>query len=427
MNSDNITPCPGCGTVSSEDYDGRGHCWDCRDAVSNAMPGVTRAAAITPKPVHWLWWPFVPEGKLTAIAGPMGQAKSLWTCWIHARVSTGTGVNSAARNTLLLNAEDDPDDTIRPRLEAAGADLDRVYVQTTVELDADRLAATCDHIGDVGLITIDPIQAYLPAGVNSWKGQDVRQALEPIRQLAANRQIAVGLVQHLNRRSDTKDPLARIADSQGIPQLCRSVLIWGADPSDPDGDRGTAKVLTQAKSNLARGTDSATFVIAERVLPSGLKAATLDRGADRRISAEEVVDDPEARSALEEACEWLRAQLDNASAGQIDAQDAMKRARDDGITERTLRRAKDKLRVKSQQVRNGDAVSRWVWTKAPINPLGHVGNVGHLGHVGPQVAKAANAANVSNVNNGSVDHRHAPSTDEQDLAERLLADHEDLA
>ena len=79
----------------------------------------------------------------------------------------------------------------------------------------------CDELGDVKLITVDPIQAYLPASVNAWKGQDVRLALEPVRQLAADRAIAVVLVQHLNRRTDG-DPLARIADSQGIPQLARA-------------------------------------------------------------------------------------------------------------------------------------------------------------------------------------------------------------
>ena len=114
------------------------------------------------------------------------------------------------------------------------------------------------------LITVDPVQAYMPAHVNSWKGQDVRLALEPLRQLAADRELAVVLIQHLNRRADG-DPLARIADSQGVPQLARSVMIWGPDPSDPEGDHGSAKVLTRVKGNLARGSDaSATFTIVEQ-------------------------------------------------------------------------------------------------------------------------------------------------------------------
>jgi hypothetical protein len=127
--------------------------------------------------------------------------------------------------------------------------------------------------GDVKLVTVDPVQAFLPAAVNSWKGQHVRLALEPVRQLAAERGIAIVLIQHVNRRSDS-DPLARIADSQGVPQLARSVMIWDPDPSDPEGDHGIRKVLTRAKGNLARGsTASAMFTIVERTVAGGLEGA----------------------------------------------------------------------------------------------------------------------------------------------------------
>jgi hypothetical protein len=72
-----------------------------------------------------LWWPYVPAGKITSVAGQMGQAKSLWTLWLAAAVTTGAGINqSQPGSAIVLNAEDDAEDTIRPRLEAAGADLD---------------------------------------------------------------------------------------------------------------------------------------------------------------------------------------------------------------------------------------------------------------------------------------------------------------
>lgn len=83
------------------------------------------------------------------------------------------------------------------------------------------------------------------------------------------------LVQHLNRRSDAGgDPLARIADSQGIPQLARSVLVWGPDPADPEGDRGKMKALTRAKGNLTKATASATFTVVERVVTDQVVAPT---------------------------------------------------------------------------------------------------------------------------------------------------------
>jgi putative DNA primase/helicase len=207
-----------------------------------------RASDITPKPVSRLWHPFVPLGKITAVAGQMGQAKSLLTVWLAAAVTNGSGLNLARPGSvLMLNAEDDAEDTIRPRLEAAGADLERVWVEPNVTLDVDHLRRLCDAAGDVRLITIDPIQAYLPAAVNSWKGQDVRRALEPLRLLAAERGVAVVLVQRLNRRSDATDPLARIADSQGIPQLARSVLVWGPGPQRPRGRQRLAQGAHQGE------------------------------------------------------------------------------------------------------------------------------------------------------------------------------------
>jgi putative DNA primase/helicase len=247
-----------------------------------AVAAAKRASTVAPKAVRWLWEPYLPAGKISVIAGQMGQAKSLLTCWLAAYATTRAGV-------IMLSAEDDPEDTIRPRLEAAQASLNRVEISEEHTLNAAALAKTCDELGDVKLVTVDPVQAFLPAAVNGWKGQHVRLALEPVRQLAAERGIAIVLIQHVNRRSDS-DPLARIADSQGVPQLARSVMIWGPDPSDPEGDHGIRKVLTRAKGNLARGsTASATFTIVERTVAGGMRAPALVRGDDVQLEAADVI------------------------------------------------------------------------------------------------------------------------------------------
>lgn len=340
-----------------------------------------RASQVKPRAVDWLWWPYVPLGKITALAGQMGQAKSLATCYLASAVTRGSGINlSRPASAIILNAEDDPEDTIRPRLEAAGADLNRIWIEPNVALDAVRLAAICDEMVDPRLLTIDPIQAYLPGNVNAWKGQDVRQALEPIRQLAAERKLAVVLVQHLNRRTDAGDPLARIADSQGIPQLARSVLIWGPDPSDTDGDQGSTKVLTRAKGNLARAKDSATFTITEKTVTGNIKAPALVRGDDREISADDVVQDVETRTAVEEAAAWLREQL---AAGPVGAKEITKRAAEVGFSTKTLNRAKKVAGVVSRPHRDeSQEFTAWKWSlKDPIYPNDHLGHVGHVGHV----------------------------------------------
>lgn len=352
---------------------------------ASRAPKVLRASAVDPEPVEWFFPPFIPRGKLTTVAGGMGQGKSLLTKLL-ARHGARTG------SVLMRSAEDDPADTIRPRLEAAGADLERVYIDTNPELDPDELAALCEQIGDVELITIDPIQAFLPANVNSWKGQDVRLALEPYRQLAATYGLAVVLIQHLNRRSDASDPLARIADSQGIPQLARSVLLWGPDPADPEGDRGSRKVLTRVKGNLTRETASATFTIREREITGGIRAPYLERGEDREIGADELLADPESRSATEEAAEWLRSLLAD---GPLPAKEVRKRARDDGIADRTLDRSKAKAGVVSEQQRGTNGISQWVWRFKDVDP--HIKTPGDVDDVG-DVGDLENAKNAKNAN-----------------------------
>jgi putative DNA primase/helicase len=335
--------------------------------------GGIRANEVAPRAVDWLWWPYLPLGKISLVAGQMGQAKSLLTAWLAAYATPNGGV-------VMLSAEDDPADTIRPRLEAAGADLSRVEIAADVSLNADRLHAICEDLGDVRLITVDPVQAFLPASVNAWKGQDVRLALEPVRQLAADRELAVVLIQHLNRRVDG-DPLARIADSQGVPQLARSVMIWGPDPSDPEGDHGAGKALTRVKGNLARGSSaSATFTIVEKAVTGDIRAPALVRGGDAQITADDVIADHETRSARDEAVEWLRDLLCD---GPIAAKDAQRQARDIGISDRTLKRAKMSAGVVSEPSRDENGISGWSWSLPESStynsgPLGTVGTLGPL-------------------------------------------------
>ena len=360
--------------------------------------GVTRASDVHPRAIEWLWFPFVPLGKLTLIAGKPGQGKSLSTVWLTAQVTLGVGIHTGPGSAIVLSAEDDPEDTIRPRLEAAGADLERCWIVDGAEIDVAQLDQLADTAGDAKLITIDPVTAFLPANVNAWKTQDIRRYLEPLRVFAAERRIAIVLVQHLNRRSDSSDALDRIADSAGLPQLCRSVLVWGPDPSDPEGDHGSRKVLARSKANLAKSSASATFTIEEFSVSGGINAPALTRGEDRRVDAEDVIVNVEMRTAQDEAVEWLRTQLAD---GPLSAKDVRKRAREDGIADRTLDRAKRTAGVVSKPDRSDAGITSWQWEIATPTTSYTDGDVGVLGDIGVvgKVAKVANNANLAN-NNG---------------------------
>jgi RecA-family ATPase len=152
---------------------------------------------------------------LCLIAGPPGLGKSQVTTYIAAIVSSGgtwcTGEKCEVGDVFILSAEDDPSDTIRPRLEACGANLDRVHIieavhvtiakrdrPFTLKYDLDPLAEKLVVSPDAKLVIIDPISAYL-SGVNSHKNVEVRSVLAPLAKLAADHGVAVVCVTHLNK------------------------------------------------------------------------------------------------------------------------------------------------------------------------------------------------------------------------------------
>jgi hypothetical protein len=192
----------------------------------------------------------------------------------------------------------------------------------------------------VKLITIDPLSAYFEAKTDSWKGQHVRRALEPVRRLAQERGISVLLVQHLNRRADTTEALARIADSQGIPALARSVLIWGPNPSDAEGDAGSLKVLTRAKGNLARGGAAATFQIVETRIAGGIDVPKLMHVGEADIRAEDVVSSESVRTQTEAAIVFLR---DYLADGPREAKEVESAAEGNNVSLKCLRTARERL------------------------------------------------------------------------------------
>ncbi len=417
-----IAPCPVCrrGTASLDSADvvectaGCSHGIVTRELfapkpVAPQTPGLLRASDVSPRAVTWLWKPFIPLGKLTLIAGRPGQGKSLATAWLAAAVTRAHGIDVAAGSALVLTAEDDPEDTVRPRLEAAGADLERVWIAPSATLDVDQLAQLADDAGDLRLVTIDPIAAFMPSTVNSWKSSDVRGYLEPLRVFAAERRIAVVLVQHLNRRADSSDALDRIADSAGVPQLCRSVLVWGPDPSDPEGDHGPRKILARAKSNLAKSSASATFSIEERATSHGIPAPALKRGEDRRVEAEDVIVNAEARTAHDDAVEWLRSVLAD---GPMTAKELRRRSREDGLSDRTVDRAKKAAGAVSRPHRSDAGITGWQW-EIPRGSRsyrhGNVGNVGSLGDVGSSPSSPTTPSSPTHTSGGGVVPLSLPS------------------
>ena len=188
------------------------------------MTRVLMASDVKVRPIVWDWFPYVPRSELTCLVGPMDTGKSQAINWLAARTTREGG------RVIMFSGEENPATTLVPRLMAAGADVQAIgFVQgATLEIES-VLAACAAEVGGVRLITVDPLAHFMPAGRDVYKTQAVREVLRPLIDFAHADGPTLVVVQHINRDSSTTDALSRIADSQGLPQVARSILVWGRD------------------------------------------------------------------------------------------------------------------------------------------------------------------------------------------------------
>jgi hypothetical protein len=310
------------------------------------------------------------------------------TCWIAARLSR------EGKNSIFATAEDSIAAVVRPRLEAAGAELERVtFIRIVDEAGEDGLLLpddtaeleACVREEAAVFVAIDPLTAHLPSQVNSWRDQSVRLALAPLHRMAERQGCSVTVVAHLNK-SISAEPLRRIGGSIGIPAAARSALLLARDPDDPDGEEGTSRVLAQVKTNYGVEAPSLKFGIESIVLPAtenepNVETARLIELGESTHRGEALLatrGDPEERSAVDEAALWLEDLLCGLPVAATEVQAA---ARKYGISEKTLRRAKNKLGVQSKKAAFGGG---WEWSlrqgedgQTEWPPSQH-GQVGHL-------------------------------------------------
>lgn len=327
--------------------------------------------------VTWLWPGRLPAGKLALVDGDPSLGKSTLGLDLAAHVSTGRswpdGTDCPAGDVVLMSAEDGIADTIRPRLDAAGANSERVHAFTSVTArgedgtthsrpptlaDVDSLhgVVTRTH---ARLLIVDVLMAYLPGKVDSHRDQDVRGVLHKLAELANDTGCAVLLLRHLNKTSGGS-ALYRGGGSIGIVGAARAGFLVAPDPDD---ESGKTLVLACMKQNLAPMPDSLNYRLetaagthVARVAWSGQSS----HGASDLLSTA----DAEDRSERDEAVEWLKSYLAD-QGGTARAGDVIKAAGKDGIAKTTLTRARQRAGVTSDKdgMRGG-----WVWS---IDELDH--------------------------------------------------------
>ncbi|MGH7173956.1 MAG: AAA family ATPase [Gemmataceae bacterium] len=319
------------------------------------------------RPVSWLWPGRLALGKLAMLDGDPGLGKSLVTLDLCARLSKGrsfpdgaTGPGRAA--ALILNGEDSAEDTIRPRLQALGADLKRVFVLRADEAPAGeplRLPAATALFNEAlsrtraRLLVIDPIVSFLDPAIHSGNDASVRRALAPLAQLADHHGAAVLLVRHLNK-SQGRSPLYRGGGSIGFLAACRSGWLIARDPEQP-----AHCVLAQVKNNLAPPQPSLAYQVEKGesgllalswLGPTDWTAAQLLAGVPRNP--------PRRLTPRERGREFLEGFLRE---GPRSSREIWAAALPLGLTERTLERVKQELAIRSIRVcPDGQRLSYWL-------------------------------------------------------------------
>jgi len=348
------------------------------------------------------------------VDGDPGLGKTAMTLDLAARVSAGKGFPDGATcepaGVVLLSAEDGLADTIRPRLDAAGADVDRVLALATVpdENCHDRLLSIPDDIPliekgirRVGarLVVVDPLMAFLSGETNSHRDQDVRRALAPLAGLAERTGACVLVVRHLNKAA-ANNPLYRGGGSIGIIGAARMAFVVGKDPQDEN-----RRVVASTKNNLAKPPKSLMFTLKEA--DSG--SVRISWLGESEVSAKDLLatsQDQEHADMRSEAVEFLN---DVLCEGPVPVSQVKDEAEDAGISERTLKRAKKLVGVityRENEAGERRGAGRWMW-KLPVVELEEEVQGGHTGVQGGQ--------GVPKENSGPLEHTNGTKTGESRL------------
>lgn len=307
-----------------------------KDAQKRKKLRIRPACEFAPEQAEYLVEPYLPKGMITILGGVSGAGKTSLALDICARVSRGEGSSPV----LYLTAENDPNKVLRPRAEAMGADLQRLYFQdgASYAMGDEELAVLCRSLRPA-LIVFDPIQSYLGQGVQMNRAEQVRPLLDGLGALAKELDMAVVLISHMSKPGPgVASALDRLLGSSDFRNAARSILIVGKDPDHPD-----TRVAAHAKNSLGVPGESQQYHICENgtVAYDGPCALTADRIIRDTGDAQ-----PRNRpaAALGTAVEVLDKQL--SFVGWVEHAEVERLCARHGFSERTMRRAREALGLK---------------------------------------------------------------------------------
>ena len=314
-----------------------------------------KMSEIQSQEVSWLWYPFIPYGKLTIIQGDPGDGKTTLVLNIAAWLSKGEGLDSEMKlsepvNVIYQSAEDGLADTVKPRLELAGADCERILVidekEKSLSMVDERLEKAIVQT-KARMLILDPIQAYLGGGMDMNRANEAKDMTKKLGALAEKHQCAIVLIGHMNKAAGNKAAY-RGMGSIDFFAVARSVLLVGRVEGEEN-----IRAVVQIKNNLAAFGHPKAFALSE----DGFQWL-----GDYEITADEVLGGiaPKANK-MEQAKRLLRELALTTDA--IQSNEIFDMADEQGISKRTLENAKRELGIQARKINNS-----WYWELDKVKP-----------------------------------------------------------
>lgn len=346
---------------------------DAPEGRSGALPGLvngvrlSRGDHLQPEPVRWLWPGWLALGKLALLAGAPGTGKTTAALNMAATVTAGgrwpDGTRCPAGDVLIWSGEDDPADTLLPRLVAAGADRSRIYfVNDVLEAgearpfdpahDVPALLTAARELPELRFILVDPVVSAV-AG-DSHKNTEVRRALQPLVDFAAAAGAALLGITHFSKAGAGSDPASRVVGSIAFTAVARVVMVC-AKSQDADGTE--RRIMARSKSNIGPDDGGFAYTLEQvEALPGIWSSRTVwgeaVEGSARDLLAEP---EPEPRGPATDAAEFLRELL---ALGMCPAKTVKEESEAAGFAWITVRRAADRIGVRKVK---GGMDSGWYW------------------------------------------------------------------